>query len=39
VAAFDTYDAILCGVVAERHHQHRNEVFGLAAEGQIVLPA
>lgn len=34
----DSYDAVLCGVVAERHHQRASEAFGLASEGQIVLP-
>lgn len=34
----DSYDAVLCGVLAERHQQGLTDAFGLASEGQIILP-
>jgi len=34
----DSFDAVLCGVVAERHHQGSSEAFGEESEGKIILP-
>ena len=34
----DSFDAILCGVVAELHSQGLSEAFGEESEGEIILP-